>query len=139
MAVNKKVIHWTYNGQEIKLTSETPEKSFAFIYMITFEDGSFYVGKKYMWKPNYTSGVNKGKSKGCYPWQSYNSSSKEVKELIKSGLKYKKEILYFTYSKAETTYKETKEILCNSYLTNPKCLNYWVKATIFSRWLEENS
>jgi hypothetical protein len=103
------------------------------------EDGRFYVGKKYMWKPKYTSGKNKGISKGQYPWQSYISSSIELKALIKSGVKYKKEILYFTYSKAETTYMETKEILCNSYLTDNNCLNYWVKCTVYSKHLKEHS
>ena len=135
----KEKIHWTYNGEIIDDISKTPKDSFAFIYKITLEDGRFYVGKKYMWKPKYTSGKNKGVSKGMYPWQSYISSSKEVKDLIKKGMKYKKEILYFTYSKAETTYKETQEIICNNYLTDKNCLNYWVKATIFSKWLEEGS
>lgn len=135
----KETVNWTYQGKEVKTIEDTPKNSFAFIYKITLEDGRFYVGKKYMWKPNYTSGAKKGQSKGLYPWQSYCSSSKEVKALIKSGMKYKKEILYFTYSRAETTYKETKEILCNNYLTNPNCLNYWVKATIYSKYLKENS
>lgn len=141
MAVKKvkETNHWTYNNQIIDHIDKTPKGSFAFIYKITLEDGRFYVGKKYMWKPNYTSGAKKGQSKGLYPWQSYCSSSKEVKSLIKSGMKYKKEILYFTYSRAETTYKETQEILCNNYLTNPNCLNYWVKATIYSKYLKENS
>lgn len=139
MPVKKEVIHWTHNGEIIDHISKTPEKSFAFIYKITLEDGRFYVGKKYMWKPTYKSGKNKGQSKGEYPWKSYLSSSLEMKALIKSGLKYKKEILYFTFSRAETTYKETKEILCNSYLTDPNCLNYWIKATIYSKHLEQNT
>lgn len=143
MAVKKikEATHWTYNGSEIIKTEDTPKGSFAFIYMITLLDGSerYYIGKKYMWKPNYTSGAKKGQSKGVYPWQSYCSSSVELKALIKSGVPYKKEILFFTFSRAETTYKETKEILCGNHLTNDKCLNYWVKSTIYSRHLEPNS
>ena len=137
----KETVNWTFNGSEITKTEQTPKDSFAFIYMITLLDGSerYYIGKKYMWKPNYTSGAKKGQSKGSYPWQSYISSSVELKDLIKSGIPYKKEILFFTFSRAETTYRETKEILCGSHLTNPKCINYWVKATIFSKHLEENS
>lgn len=135
----KEVTHWTYNGSEITKTEQTPDKSFAFIYKITFDDGRFYFGKKYLWKPNYTSGVKKGQSKGAYPFVNYISSSKEVKQLIKDGLKYKKEILFFTFSRAETTYKETQQILCGNFLTNPQCLNFWVKATIFSRHLKENT
>ena len=137
----KEKIHWTYNGEIIDDISKTPKDSFAFIYMITLLDGTdrYYIGKKFMWKPKYTSGKNKGISKGQYTWQSYISSSVELKALIKSGVKYKKEILYFTYSKAETTYMETKEILCGNHLTNPNCLNYWVKATVYSKNLKENS
>ena len=135
---DKEKINWTYNGKVIDHIDKTPEKSFAFVYKITLEDGRYYVGKKYMWKPNYTSGKNKGISKGQYSWIPYCSSSIELKDLIKEGLKYKKEILFFTFSRAETTYRETKEIL-NSGLTDPNCLNYWIKATVYAKHLEPNS
>ena len=135
---NKEKINWTWNGVIIDNIDKTPEKSFAFVYKITLEDGRYYVGKKYMWKPNYTSGKNKGISKGQYSWQTYCSSSVELKNLIKEGVKYKKEILFFTFSRAETTYKESKEIL-NYALTDPNCLNFWVKCTIYSKHLEPNS
>ena len=135
---NKEKINWTWNGVIIDNIDKTPEKSFAFVYKITLEDGRYYVGKKYMWKPNYTSGKNKGISKGQYSWQTYCSSSVELKNLIKEGLKYKKEMLFFTFSRAETTYKESKEIL-NYALTDPNCLNFWVKCTIYSKHLEPNS
>jgi hypothetical protein len=140
MAVKKTTKpQWTYNGIVIDHIDKTPEKSFAFIYKITLEDGRYYIGKKYLWKPNYTSGLKKGQSKGQYTWQSYESSSKELKALIKLGAKFKKEILFFTFSRAETTYRETAEILCGQHLTNPNCLNYWVKATIYSKYLVPNS
>lgn len=132
-------VEWTFNGKVINKIEQTPKNSFAFIYKITLEDGRYYIGKKYMWKPNYTSGAKKGQSKGTYSWQSYTSSSKELKALIKSGMKYKKEILFFTFSRAETTYRETQEILCSGALTDPKSLNYWVKATVYSKHLEPNS
>lgn len=135
----RETINWFYQNREVKTIEDCEPGAFAFIYKITLEDGRFYIGKKYMWKPKHTSGKNKGISKGMYPWQSYTSSSIELKALIKSGLKYKKEILYFTYSKAETTYKETSEILCSGALTNPNCLNYWIKATVYSKHLKENS
>ena len=140
MTVKTKVekVQWTWDGIIIDHIDKTPNKSFAFIYKITLEDGRYYVGKKYMWKPNYTSGKNKGVSKGQYGWQSYCSSSIELKDLIKEGLKYKKEILFFTFSRAETTYKETKTIL-NGCLTDPNCLNYWIKATVYAKHLEPNS
>lgn len=132
------VVKWTYKGSIIDHIDKTPKDSFAFIYKITLDDGRFYVGKKFLWKPKFTSGKNKGMSKGMYSWQNYCGSSLELKEILKSGMGYKKEILFFTYTKAETTYRETKEIL-NGCLTNPKSLNRWVKATIYSKNLEPNS
>lgn len=137
--IKKETVPWIYRGSEITKTEQTPKDSFAFIYKITLEDGRYYIGKKYMWKPNYTSGAKKGQSKGMYPWQSYISSSVELKSLIKSGVPYTKEIMFFTFSRAETTYRETQEILCGQHLTNPNCLNYWVKATIYSKHLKPNS
>ena len=94
-------VEWTFNGEVINKTEQTPKGSFAFIYMISLLDGSgrYYIGKKYIWKPKYTSGAKKGESKGSYPWQSYCSSSVELKALIKIGTPYKKEILFFTFSK----------------------------------------
>ena len=61
MPPKKEKIEWTYRGNTINKIEQTPENSFAFIYKITLEDGRYYLGKKYMYKPNYTSGKNKGK------------------------------------------------------------------------------
>jgi hypothetical protein len=133
---------WTYNGNEITDISQTPNKSISFIYKISLEDGTgrYYIGRKTMKKPNYTSGKLKGQSKGEYPWKSYCGSSKELLEILKDGsVKYKKEILYFCFSKAETTYRETKEILCSGALTDPLAFNFWIKSLVYSKHLEPNS
>jgi hypothetical protein len=140
--IKKKVVNWTYNGNEITDISQTPDKSISFIYKILLEDGTdrYYIGRKTMRKPNYTSGKLKGQSKGEYPWKSYCGSSKELLEILKDpSIKYKKEILYFCYSKAETTYKETKEILCSGALTDPLAFNFWIKSLVYSKHLEPNS
>lgn len=134
-----KKTNWTYNGKEIDNISKTPEGSISFIYKITLSDGRYYIGRKTMKKPNYTSGKLKGQSKGEYSWKTYTGSSKELTALIKSGATYKKEILKFCFSKAETTYEETRTILCQSALTDPNCFNFWVKATIYSKYLQPNS
>jgi len=139
MADKKETVYWTHNGKVVDSVDKTPPNSFAFIYKITLEDGRYYFGKKFMWKPNYTSGKNKGASKGQYSWLTYCSSSIELKDLIKGGIKFKKEILLFTYSRAETTYEETKMILCSGALTDPKSLNYWVKSTIYRKHLKPNN
>jgi len=135
----KKTPQWTFNGRTIDDIDKTPEGSISFIYRITLEDGRYYIGRKMMMKPKYTSGKMKGQSKGEYSWKTYKGSSKELLEVLKSGIEYKKEIIQFCFSKAETTYEETKAILCTGALTDPKAFNFWVKATIYSRHLEENS
>lgn len=130
---------WTYQGEVIDDINKTPEKSISFIYKITLDDGRYYLGRKTMRKPNYTSGKNKGVSKGEYSWKSYKGSSKELLAVLKTGVGYKKEILQFCFSKAETTYEETRTILCQQALTDPNCFNYWIKATIYSKHLEPNT
>ncbi len=136
--IKKQEPQWTYEGSIIDDISKTPPDSFAFIYKITLDDGRYYFGKKFMWKPKYTSGKLKGQSKGEYPWKAYKGSSKELLAVIKAGAGYKKEILKFTYSKAETSYEEIKAIICSNSLIDPNCFNYWVSCKIFSRFLPKN-
>jgi hypothetical protein len=131
---------WIYKGSVIDDISKTPKGSLAFIYKITLEDGRYYYGRKTMWKPKFTSGKRKGESKGEYPWKTYNGSSKELLSIIKEGkIKYSKEIINFCFSKAETTYEETKIILCNGGLTDPNCFNFWIKSIIYSKHLKPNT
>lgn len=138
----KKTVNWTYNNKEVTDISQTPEGSISFIYKIYLLDGTgrYYIGRKTMKKPNYTSGKLKGQSKGEYSWKTYCGSSKELLEVLKDkNIKYRKEILYFCYSKAETTYRETKEILCSGALTDPLSFNFWIKSLVYSKHLEPNS
>lgn len=143
MAVKKTVKpQWAYLGETVDDIGKTPHGSISFIYKISLLDGTgrYYIGRKTMKKPNYTSGKLKGQSKGEYPWKSYCGSSKELLEILKNDKPdYKKEILHFCYSKAETTYRETCEILCSGALTDPLSFNFWIKALVYSKNLEPNS
>lgn len=140
MAVKRKTINWTFNGKEISCLADCDPNAISFIYKITLDDGRYYYGRKTMVKPNYTSGKLKGISKGEYSWRTYCGSSKELSAIIKEGkIGYKKEIIKFCFSKAETSYEETRTILCSGALTDPKCFNFWVKALIYSKHLEEGS
>lgn len=138
---SKEKVEWTYNGTIIDSIEKTPKDSISFIYKISLLDGTgrYYIGRKTMLKPNYTSGKNKGKSKGEYSWRTYCGSSKELLSIIKAGAPYKKEILYYCKSKSETSYMETKEILCSGALTDPLSFNFWIKTTVYSKHLEPNS
>lgn len=133
-----KKINWTYRGKEILCIKDCELNALSFIYRITLLDnsGRYYIGRKTILRPKHTKGPDKGKSKGEYPWKTYCGSSKELTAIIKSGVNYSKEIIYFCYSKAETTYLETKEILCTGSLIDPKSFNFWVKATIYSKHLK---
>ncbi len=137
MAIKKQTVNWKYQGKDITSLTQTPQGSISFIYRINLEDGTgrYYIGRKTMLKPNYTSGVNKGKSKGEYPWKSYNGSSKELLAILKTGIPYSKEIIKFCYSKAETTFEESAEIICGGALKDPLAFNYWIKCTIYSKHL----
>jgi len=139
MPLKKSNINWTYEGREVLSVADMPPLAKGFIYKITLEDDRYYIGRKTVFKPNYTSGKLKGQCKGEYSWKTYCGSSVELTALIKLGISYKKEILQYCYSKAETSYLETCSILCSGALTDPMSLNYWVKAVIYAKHLKENS
>ena len=83
-------------------------KFHGFIYTITFSSGEFYIGKK-----SFEKGEN---------WTTYKSSSKIVKERLKTETaKFK--VLFYCKSSGELSYKETRELFMVNALENPLCLN----------------
>ena len=119
-------IEWTYQGSK---DFEVPELAIGFVYRIDVIGTPFY----YYGKKNLTSTRGRGKKKVTKEstWRTYESSSKEIKELIKAGKKIKKEILEFAYSKSELTLLETKQIICNGCLEDTDCLNRWVALKVW--------
>ena len=117
---------WTYQGKE---DFEVPESAIGFVYRIDVIGTPFY----YYGKKNLTSTRGRGKKKVTKEstWRTYESSSKEIKGLIKAGKKIKKEILEFAYSKSELTLLETKHIICNGCLEDTDCLNRWVALKVW--------
>lgn len=139
MAVKKQSINWTYKGKEIKCLADCELGAIGFIYEITnITKNKKYLGRKTVLKPKYTSGVNKGISKGAYAFQSYCGSSKSLLEDIKNGDEYKKEVIRWCYTKAEMTYYESEAIYCSGSLLDETYYNYWCKATVYSRHLNPN-
>lgn len=51
-------------------------------------------------------------------WLSYTGSNVELNKKIKSGIKYKKEIIKYCYTKKQLTFYEMKEQFCNDVLEN---------------------
>jgi hypothetical protein len=125
---------WTLNGKKDFII---PEKAIGFIYLIEIIGTPFY----YYGKKNLTSTRGRGKKAVTKEstWRNYESSSKEVKELIKSGKKIKKTILEFAYSKSELTLKETQAIICNNCLTDSNSLNRWVYCRVYQKNLVNNN
>ena len=74
----------------------------------------------------------KGKKKGTWiyyeegkseTWQTYDSSSDQVKELIAQGVPHRKEILEFTTQKSLLNWFEMRQIVCTGCLESEYCLN----------------
>lgn len=129
-------VNWFFEGKEIKSIDDCDPKALGFIYEITnITKNKRYLGRKTIKKPNYTSGVNKGKSKGNYPFTTYCGSSKSLLEDIKNGDEYRKEIIRWCYSKAELTYYESQAIYCSNSLLDDNYYNFWCKATVYSKHL----
>ena len=110
---------WYYQGQEV---IELPEDCVGYVYCITnLTNGRMYVGKKLakFSKTKYkTIKLKNGKkkrkkikSKIASDWQTYYGSSDELnKDIEKLGKEnFKREILHYCTSKAQTSYLEAKE------------------------------
>ncbi len=123
----EKVI-WTYEGKE---DFEVPSSAIGFVYRIDVIGTPFY----YYGKKNLTSTRGRGKKKVTKEstWRTYESSSKEIKGLIKAGKKIKKEILEFAYSKSELTLLETKHIVCNNCIEDENSLNRWIYCRVYQK------
>jgi Putative endonuclease segE, GIY-YIG domain len=112
-------VTWFYQEQ---IVTELPENCVGFIYLITNTiSGRMYIGKKLakFSKTKYkTIKLKNGKkkrrkikSKISSDWQTYYGSSDELnKDIEKLGKEnFKREILHYCTSKAQTSYLEAKE------------------------------
>ena len=124
---------WTYQGKE---DFEVPSSAVGFVYLIKVKGTPYY----YYGKKNLTSTRGRGKNKKTTEstWRNYESSSKELKEMIKKGAIIEKEILEFAYNKSELTLLETKYIICNNCLEDSNSLNRWVYCRVYQKQLIKN-
>ncbi len=135
MAVKKTTVEkaeWTYQG---KKDFTVPPLAIGFIYLIEIIGTPFY----YYGKKNLTSTRGRGKKAVTKEsaWRNYESSSKELKELIKGGKKIKKTILKFCFSKSELSLEECKAIICEGGLEDSNCLNKWVTLKVWEHQLKK--
>lgn len=110
---------WYYNNEVI---TELPETCVGFVYLITnTTSGRMYIGKKLakfskttyrvVKLKNGTKKKKKIRSKIDSDWMDYYGSSEELlKDIAQLGQEnFRREILYYCNSKAETSYIEARE------------------------------
>ncbi len=125
---------WYYKKKQIKEISQFPNNSYGFVYRITITvDGKVidYIGRKNLYNKRTVkvkTDTKRKKKEIKYKesnWNTYNSSSKELQELIQSNKAkdIKKEILEICFSELELKYKEVKHICINSCMERLDNLN----------------
>ncbi|EDT6685356.1 hypothetical protein UJ50_004434 [Salmonella enterica subsp. enterica] len=87
--------------------------SVGFVYLFQFEDGTFYLGVKQIWKGVRDSTKLKGTEKEN-GWREYKSSSKKVQSMIDLGMNYTRTILWGFETMTEANYVESFLILTHS-------------------------
>jgi len=123
---------WLYKGKEIKESSDMPENTFGFIYVVTHTPTERkYLGKKQLMSVQKKSLGKKelalitdgraSKKKTVIKesdWKTYHGSHAEIKQLIKDKkhLEFTSETLIFTPTKKLLTYYETKYLFINEVL-----------------------
>lgn len=85
---------WGVNNPEQWDVSEVDSGRYAaFVYVIRFDDGSFYIGMKHVYKK--LKDIKKLTSTTqCSDWKKYTSSSRSVNQMIDEGCDYEKSILW---------------------------------------------
>jgi len=124
---------WIFYDEEI---NELPEEVIGFVYVIYYEDGRKYIGKK-LAKTIKTLPPLKGKKRKRKKevetdWRTYEGShNKEGLAPIK-----KKEILYLCTNKRTMTYLETKLLFINNVLETDEFINSNISGLYFENCLD---
>lgn len=95
------------------------QKNYGFIYKITFLDDTFYIGQK-----SFKKGTD---------WRCYKSSSKIVKERLKTE-SAQFTVICYCKTLGSLNYEETKNIFLAGGFENDKCLN----ENICGRYFKKN-
>jgi hypothetical protein len=111
---------WKYQGSEF--TEDMIDKYIGYVYLITNKTNNRqYIGKKLFWfsKTRVIKGKKK-KEKALSDWQSYWSSSEELKkDVMELGEEnFTREILHLCSNKGTMSYLELREQMDNRVLEN---------------------
>ncbi len=142
-------MNWIYKEQEITSVDQLPDNAYGFIYCITYDDGTAYIGKKNLYTYSVLPMLKNGKLRNENSiiihknidrkrtpleqlikesnWKKYNSSSK----LVTDKVPVKKEIIDIAISKRQLTYLEVKHQFILEVLENELFLNDNISGRFF--------
>ena len=128
---------WTYQGTEVE---ELPQDVVGFVYIITnTTNDRQYIGKKLAkfsrTKPPLKGKKNKRRTKVDSDWKDYYGSSDELNEDIAQLGKdsFKREILFYCYSKSELSYIEAREQFNYKVLESDKYYNGHIRVRVHGK------
>ena len=121
---------WTYRNRIIKSLEDLPRGKFAgFVYVITYNNGMKYIGRKaFFHKKTRKPLKGKRRKRISYvesDWISYQGSCKRIQKELKSGQIFAvdKKIIKLCKNKKELSYYETRELFLNRVLEVPGFYN----------------
>jgi hypothetical protein len=128
---------WTYQGTEVE---ELPQDVVGFVYIITnITNDRQYIGKKLAkfsrTKPPLKGKKNRRRTKVESDWKDYYGSSDELNEDIAQLGKdnFKREILFYCYSKSELSYIEAREQFNYRVLESDKYYNGHIRVRVHGK------
>ncbi len=129
--------NWYYNK---KIVEELPEGSIGFVYLITnTTNDRKYIGKKLAQfkhtKPPLKGRKNKRRSTVESDWRTYYGSSDELNADVEQlGTEnFKREILYYCYSKSELSYIEAREQFTHKVLESDEYYNGHIRVRVHGK------
>ena len=134
---------WIY---EQKPVIELPEDVVGFVYQITnITNGRMYIGKKLAKFKRSRRPLKGRKNKRRYKvdsdWQDYYGSSDELTIDIKKLGKehFKREILFYCYSKAELSYIEAREQFARKVLESDNYYNGHIRVRVHGKGIKKKT
>jgi len=134
---------WTYQGKEVE---ELPQDVVGFVYIITnTTNDRQYIGKKLAKfsrsRPPLKGKKNKRRTKVESDWRDYYGSSDELNEDIAQLGKdsFKREILFYCYSKSELSYIEAREQFNYRVLESDKYYNGHIRVRVHGKGILKES
>ena len=133
---------WTKNGNELK---DLPEDVVGFVYQITnTTNGRMYIGKKLARfkrsRPPLKGRKNKRRYQVDSDWRDYYGSSDELSaDILKLGKEnFRREILFYCYSKAELSYVEAREQFARKVLESNEYYNGHIRVRVHGKGIIKN-